>query len=117
MSLLLKTLQVESEAISVTPSLSRRKSFETLEEEISPCERKLSSSIRSHSDSDLHVEEIVEKTLPRKKRKPKISIPREHLWSRANSLKKAMREIISHTEKGIDSPTFISIMLKLICTG
>ena len=32
--------------------------------------------------------------------KQKIFIPKQHLWSRANSLKKAMREIIDHTEKG-----------------
>lgn len=31
----------------------------------------------------------------------KVFIPKEHLWSRANSLKKAMREIIDHTERGI----------------
>ena len=36
----------------------------------------------------------------KKASKQKVFIPKEHLWSRANSLKKAMREIIDHTEKG-----------------
>ena len=36
----------------------------------------------------------------KKTSKQKVFIPKEHLWSRANSLKKAMREIIDHTERG-----------------
>eukprot|EP00794_Sanderia_malayensis_P011142 gene11142-12314_t len=100
MSLLLKTLQVESEASQASDScIRRRKSFETLEEECCHSDKRLSST-RSHSDSELQDEEAA--VMPRKKRKPKIAIPREHLWSRANSLKKAMRDIISHTEKTVD---------------
>ena len=99
MSLLLKTLQVESEAGEKTSSsttMVRTKSFETLEEESCQCDK----SCRSHSDSEITPSEAIAEVIPRKKRKPKVTIPKEHLWSRANSLKKAMREIISHTEKG-----------------
>ena len=101
MSLLLKTLQVEAEAGKKTRSLSqRRSSMENLEEENCQCERKLSASLRSHSDSEIRPEEYSIDITPKRKRKPKIIIPKEHLWSRANSLKKAVREIINHTEKG-----------------
>ena len=102
MSLLLKTLQVESEAGKKTQSFShRRSSLEHLQEEAVQYDRKLSESFKSHSDSEICAEEASIEITPKRKRKPKIDIPKEHLWSRANSLKKAVREIINHTEKGI----------------
>lgn len=101
MSLLLSTLQVESEAGKKNQSLSHRtNSMENFQEETSQYERKLSESFKSHSDSDIRNEEPIIEVTPKRKRKPKIVIPKEHLWSRANSLKKAVREIINHTEKG-----------------
>ncbi|XP_065056573.1 diacylglycerol kinase eta-like isoform X2 [Rhopilema esculentum] len=103
MSLLLKTLQVESEAGKKTQSFShRRSSLEHLQEEAVQYDRKLSESFKSHSDSEIGVEEASIEITPKRKRKPKIDIPKEHLWSRANSLKKAVREIITHTEKAVD---------------
>ena len=49
----------------------------------------------------------------KKSSKQKTFIPKDHLWSRANSLKKAMREIIDHTEKGTQF-LFSSIFLKAV---
>ena len=101
MNLLLRTLQIESEAGQKDQALSQRtNSMENLQEETCHHERRLSESFKSHSDSDIRNEEPVIEITPKRKRKPKIVIPKEHLWSRANSLKKAVREIINHTEKG-----------------
>ena len=65
---------------------------------------------RWHSDSDLGstksdniIDELSYLGLQTNKKhttKQKMFIPKQHLWSRANSLKKAMKEIIEHTEKG-----------------
>ena len=101
MSLLLKTLQIESEAGEKIQSyVQRTNSMESFKEESSQYERKLSESFKSHSDSDVRNDEPMIEIVPKRKRKPKVVIPKEHLWSRANSLKKAVREIINHTEKG-----------------
>ena len=101
MSLLLRTLQIESEAgKNMQSCVQRTNSMENLQEETDQYERKLSESFKSHSDSDVRNEEPIIEIVPKRKRKPKVTIPKEHLWSRANSLKKAVREIINHTEKG-----------------
>ena len=101
MALLLRTLQIESEAGKKNqPCLQRTNSMENFQEESTQNDRKLSESFKSHSDSDVRNEEPVIEITPKRKRKPKIAIPKEHLWSRANSLKKAVREIINHTEAG-----------------
>ena len=106
LSLLLRTLKIESDASKMfdeTPKSPRRKSFEDLDEvQRSYTEtKKQSLSGRWHSESDIHSDDEPRRE-PQcfKKGKPRCFIPKEHLWSRANSLKKAMREIISHTEQG-----------------
>lgn len=52
-----------------------------------------------HSEPELANDEL--HSMLQRRPKQKVFIPKEHLWSRANSLKKAMREILDHTEKGM----------------
>lgn len=118
LTLLLRTLQIESEASTFlkTLDMSRRSSTMDNLDILATLDGK---KMKWHSDSELSLpvdsnRKIGNNTsgLPpqtaaagftsqtKKTSKQKVFIPKEHLWSRANSLKKAMREIIDHTERG-----------------
>lgn len=107
--LLLNTLQIESDASNI---MKRKSStMEHLDQQHNELMTENKCS-RWHSDSDLGpktksksdniIDELNYLGLQTKQKasKQKMFIPKQHLWSRANSLKKAMKEIIEHTEKG-----------------
>lgn len=100
LNLLLRTLQIESEASSRFKNLNDNRRSSTMENlDISS----LQSPRRSkwHSEPELANDEL--HSMLQRRPKQKVFIPKEHLWSRANSLKKAMREILDHTEKAVDA--------------
>jgi len=111
LTLLLRTLQIESEASSYLKSLDISRRSSTMDHlDVSPSLD--NKKLKWHSDSELTAstdfdrsskQTATEMQGPNKKqsKQQKVFIPKEHLWSRANSLKKAMREIIDHTEKGL----------------
>ena len=114
LTLLLRTLQIESEASTYLRSLDMSRRSSTMDHlDVSPTLE--NKTLKWHSDSELtpstdfdglakHTASEMQGLGPNNKKQnkqQKVFIPKEHLWSRANSLKKAMREIIDHTEKGL----------------
>lgn len=122
LTLLLRTLQIESEASTFlkTLDISRRSSTMDNLDILATLDGK---KMKWHSDSELSLPVDSNRKIgdsisglppqmaatgaiggftaqTKKTSKQKVFIPKEHLWSRANSLKKAMREIIDHTERG-----------------
>ena len=104
LNLLLRTLQIESNATPASQSeMDRRRRSNTLEDIEQAVRQGSSYRYKWHSESDLTADNsrsISEPIGPKKPSKQKVFIPKDHLWSRANSLKKALREIIDHTESG-----------------
>ena len=105
LSLLLRTLQIESEASTFFEAIDESRRSSTMDDldihtDFSQKKNKWHSD--SELASDLKISKSTENLSNPFKRssKQKVFIPKDHLWSRANSLKKAMKEIIDHTEKG-----------------
>ena len=106
LSLLLNTLEIESEANSLFKTFGNRRRSNTLENLDNIPAMSIQQLSKWHSDSELAGDDHGPSELPsvnKKSTKQKNFIPKDHLWSRANSLKKAMKEIIDHTERGMHS--------------
>ncbi|XP_066926103.1 diacylglycerol kinase delta-like [Clytia hemisphaerica] len=116
LTLLLRTLQIESEASSFLKSLDLTRRSSTMDN-LDIMATLDGKKLKWHSDSELNTSMDSSRAKAsglgpgtdnagfgqtKKTSKQKVFIPKEHLWSRANSLKKAMREIIDHTEKAVD---------------
>lgn len=106
LSLLLRTLQIESEASLFLKSLDETHRSCTMDN-LDTAASDDTMKIKWHSDSDVSSDAVTKSTesmfssnQSKKLNKQKVFIPKDHLWSRANSLKKAMKEIVEHTERG-----------------
>lgn len=108
LSLLLRTLQIESEASTFLKSLDSTHRSSTMDN-LDLLANLDNKKMKWHSDSELASDTstksnedvpLAASNQNKKSSKQKVFIPKDHLWSRANSLKKAMREIIDHTERG-----------------
>ena len=97
LTLLLQTLKIESDASTIFSSLGESRRSSTMEN-IEASLKDVPERIKWHSDTTLASE--AENSNMHQNHKSIKFIAKEHLWSRANSLKKALRDIIDHTERG-----------------